>query len=521
MPEDSNVDMEETTLWPLPTPNLCKVCNGTSTGVHYGVQSCEGCKAFFKRAICQYGQSKCYFGGTCLITPETRGRCKACRLQKCLSEGMALDGTKVGRGRGLRNFRAQGSTPSGSPSSSTSVMTPFHSSAGPIRTTSPAGSPAKSIISRPPGADQGHDFIERGCFATAGKPLIIMQPFEHLRRGIPHNVIVNVNNSNTTRDSSCISVKEDEDAVNDREAPKSPQTLGVCLDKIMERELIVHRNATAAQRNAGRFSFMSSYLALLAERNKRLEDTVSGVTEAVAFTYRGQIEDWSHFMARSLSENDDIVLKPDTTIDNLIVTLQASIVNDTELLVEFCRHLPGFSELSRREQARRLSAKFTTAWLLNRAPYVRNRELFSVIGKHHYGRYWMETLLDSQFVRLLFDFMESVNELNLSLTENYLLMAVICLQPSPHLCDPDSIQYVKFLYSHYLDALMHIFSTRHSGNFIQLRSVLMQALAIDALHLRYVSLLDFSRSPIRPVNGIEYSPTLCEVKDDRQPLSDL
>jgi hypothetical protein len=84
------------------------------------------------------------------------------------------------------------------------------------------------------------------------------------------------------------------------------------------------------------------------------------------------------------------------------------------------------------------------------------------------------------------------------------------------LSDPDSLRYVKFLYSHYLDALTHLFGARRSGNFVQLRNILMRATLIDALHAKYVAMLDFSRSPVRPVNGIEYSPALMDVPEEKE-----
>ena len=42
----------------------------------------------------------------------------------------------------------------------------------------------------------------------------------------------------------------------------------------------------------------------------------------------------------------------------------------------------------------------------------------------------MEALLDPNFVEFLFQFMAEVNALNMTLSENYLLLAVIILQPS-------------------------------------------------------------------------------------------
>ncbi|XP_055333450.1 LOW QUALITY PROTEIN: uncharacterized protein LOC129584999 [Paramacrobiotus metropolitanus] len=77
--------------------SACRVCKSPSTGVHYGVATCEGCKGFFKRSIPKSQHYKCYFGGDCEINRETRNRCKACRFQRCVQVGMALEAVKMGR----------------------------------------------------------------------------------------------------------------------------------------------------------------------------------------------------------------------------------------------------------------------------------------------------------------------------------------------------------------------------------------------------------------------------------------
>ncbi|XP_050409770.1 nuclear receptor subfamily 1 group D member 2 [Patella vulgata] len=75
----------------------CRICNDKATGVHYGVATCEGCKGFFRRSIPKGEKYKCFFGGQCIISPQNRNRCKACRFKKCLDRGMAIDAVKMGR----------------------------------------------------------------------------------------------------------------------------------------------------------------------------------------------------------------------------------------------------------------------------------------------------------------------------------------------------------------------------------------------------------------------------------------
>lgn len=100
---------------------LCLVCGDTASGFHYGVASCEACKAFFKRTI--QGQSlslsvcdftdvffhlsgnieyQCPASSDCEINKRRRKACQACRFQKCLRMGMLKEGVRLDRVRGGR-----------------------------------------------------------------------------------------------------------------------------------------------------------------------------------------------------------------------------------------------------------------------------------------------------------------------------------------------------------------------------------------------------------------------------------
>ncbi|CAK6975977.1 estrogen receptor 2a [Scomber scombrus] len=78
--------------------HFCAVCHDYASGYHYGVWSCEGCKAFFKRSIQGHNDYICPATNQCTIDKNRRKSCQACRLRKCCEVGMTKCGMRKERG---------------------------------------------------------------------------------------------------------------------------------------------------------------------------------------------------------------------------------------------------------------------------------------------------------------------------------------------------------------------------------------------------------------------------------------
>ncbi|XP_063041181.1 retinoic acid receptor beta-like [Engraulis encrasicolus] len=95
---------------PSPPPRVykpCFVCQDKSSGYHYGVSACEGCKGFFRRSIQKKMVYTCHREKNCIINKVTRNRCQYCRLQKCFGVGMSKESVRNDRNKKKECPRAE------------------------------------------------------------------------------------------------------------------------------------------------------------------------------------------------------------------------------------------------------------------------------------------------------------------------------------------------------------------------------------------------------------------------------
>lgn len=87
------------------TSIYCAVCGDKATGKHYGANSCDGCKGFFRRSVRKNHMYTCRFKKNCIVDKDKRNQCRFCRLKKCFRAGMKKEAVQNERDRIVNHKR--------------------------------------------------------------------------------------------------------------------------------------------------------------------------------------------------------------------------------------------------------------------------------------------------------------------------------------------------------------------------------------------------------------------------------
>uniref|UniRef100_A0A672NW13 Estrogen-related receptor beta n=1 Tax=Sinocyclocheilus grahami TaxID=75366 RepID=A0A672NW13_SINGR len=88
---------------------LCLVCGDIASGYHYGVASCEACKAFFKRTIQGISYACAAFFRICEKYYNSIKSCYLCKYKSVYFTGVRLDRVRGGRQKYKRRMDAENS----------------------------------------------------------------------------------------------------------------------------------------------------------------------------------------------------------------------------------------------------------------------------------------------------------------------------------------------------------------------------------------------------------------------------
>ncbi|KAM9428325.1 nuclear receptor subfamily 2 group F member 6-like isoform X1 [Oncorhynchus nerka] len=142
----------------------CVVCGDKSSGKHYGVFTCEGCKSFFKRSIRRNLNYTCRSNRECQIDQHHRNQCQYCRLEKCFRVGMRKEAVQRGRIPPSHSSLSPTGTPVGGGSGV--GVAEFYNNNG--------GQPVSELISQLlraepyPSSRYGHQYNQQGQATGAG-----------------------------------------------------------------------------------------------------------------------------------------------------------------------------------------------------------------------------------------------------------------------------------------------------------------------------------------------------------------
>ena len=452
----------------------CKVCGDEASGFHYGVDSCEGCKGFFRRCITQGMNHQCTNQQQCEMTPFSRNSCQFCRLKKCFAVGMSREASRLGRRP--KRAKDEKSEPSNEPKTcSNSLVTP--------NTT-----PLKQHI----------DEVNSN---SKTKPSTLLKPIGEIKTKKPSQAIEQLNKPSNPMPQPPF--KLDPLPVK-YQAPEIAPKMPVNEPKQIENSLSSAQKQKEVQQMQQ--IEMLSKLILMSDRHtsigrtNELEYIRTAIIEAHCqiwpttfekirnrYLERPPIRATNNYNRTNASNQNEIIW--DTFVDAMV-----PLIMD---VVKYCKYIPGFNQILQHDQVQLLKQGSFEVICVNSFMLVdaQNRLMLTPDMEHLMDSVTIKTMPLGFFMSEVFDLGIQVSPLKLSDAEIALFNALLVMNPDRgDLQDKDHVEELQATLLHVLYRHLKYYRSDEPDLFFKLLKLIPTIQEINRKHSEALNTIKMSQN---------------------------
>ncbi|CAF0918935.1 unnamed protein product [Rotaria sp. Silwood1] len=427
----------------------CRVCADKATGAHYGVPTCEGCKGFFKRSILRKEKYRCYFGDKCTINSDNRNRCKSCRFQKCLKEGMSVEGVRMGRIPKLIKEKALAEHVSSTienedPTQLSSPRVPSINinSHNPISTST-------TVDLNLPFIDEHLLFAELDtipndsqfkCHSPPRIPSTTVSSSCH-NYELPDNFTIDETRQRDDKEDDKRIVKLNHLALTNYMTNCEERFANNVIERMKNIVTKISHPTTCTELDYDE----SSFIRYLRWKMFDLSNTYNGRTRQLIERMNSMI----HLGITDFPGNS-------SSLQDIWAGLTDAIPFHVKNLIAFAREMPAINEIDPDDFHKIMNNRLFDFWLIKHAPLIGNNESYMMLPNGlQYTRQWMNKIIGEEMVQTMFDFANKFNALRLTHEEHALIFPVVICLKDETLHDQETVRNIQcfYLYALYIQML--------------------------------------------------------------------
>ncbi|XP_077562965.1 nuclear hormone receptor 3 ROR-beta isoform X3 [Haemaphysalis longicornis] len=385
----------------------CKVCGDKSSGVHYGVITCEGCKGFFRRSQSSVVNYQCPRQKNCVVDRVNRNRCQYCRLQKCLALGMSRDAVKFGRMSKKQREKVEDEVR-------------FHRA----QLVRPQGAAAAAASSTQPAQQATETSPDSSVFDQQQTPSSSNQVVPFLNGGYPYSeeLASYTPNGYAYAATPTITFEMNTDFVDSTTFEQRQQ-----LDSTADTNGLLSTTTPVAVPASSLASHLEDSDLKSASQEDLLAKTVSDAHNRTCLYSTEQIQD----LMRKPLDISRVMLYKNMAHEELWLDCAQKLTQIIQQIIEFAKMVPGFMKLSQDDQIVLLKAGSFELCILRMSRYfdVATGSVLYNDSLLPMDAFITQETQEIKLVNNAFNFVRSIAEMKLTETELALYSAYVLLAP--------------------------------------------------------------------------------------------